>query len=120
VKITGLQMLYGALALIGLPVTWYYNLQPMEISYFAGLYANPASTSFTNDLIVVVSTFLVWSFVEVGRLKMSYVLWGVIFVLTFLVAAACTVPIFMILRERRLLELENEGLIFTLRRQQPE
>ena len=101
-KIAGLQILYGVLAIVGVCVTWYYNLQPMEISYIEGLYANPAASSFTNDLIVVVSAFLVWSFVETRRLKMSYVLWVVGFVLTFVIAAAMTVPLFMLLRERRL------------------
>ena len=101
-KVTGLQILYGVLAIVGACVTWYYNLQPMEISYIEGLYANPAASSFTNDLIVVVSAFLVWSFVETRRLKMSYVLWVVGFVLTFVIAAAMTVPLFMLLRERHL------------------
>jgi|TARA_B110000238_G_scaffold43386_1_gene46664 hypothetical protein len=102
-KITGLQILYGVLAIVGVCVTWYYNLQPMEISYIQGLYANPAASSFTNDLIVVVTAFLVWSFIETRRLKMSYVLWAVGFVLTFVIAAAMTVPLFMLLRERRLI-----------------
>jgi len=106
-KITGLQFLYGALAILGVIVTWYFNLQPMEMSYFAGLYANPASSSFTNDLIVVVFAFLIWSFVETGRLKMSYKLWAVILVLTFVIAAAMTVPLFMLLRERRLIAMEE-------------
>lgn len=101
-KITGLQILYGVLAIVGVCVTWYYNLQPMEISYMDGLYANPAASSFTNDLIVVVASFLVWSFLETRRLKMSYVLWVVGFVLTFVIAAAMTVPLFMLSRERRL------------------
>ena len=76
-----------------------------EISYFAGLYANPAASSFTNDLIVVVAAFFVWSFVETGRLKMSYGLWAAIFVFTFVIAAAMTVPLFMLLRERRLIAM---------------
>jgi uncharacterized membrane protein len=104
-KITGLQILYGVLAIVGVCVTWYYNLQPMEMSYVAGLYANPAASSFTNDLIVVVTAFLIWSFVETGRLKMSYALWAVGFVLTFVIAAAMTVPLFMLLRERRLIAM---------------
>ncbi len=104
-KITGLQILYGVLAIVGVCVTWYYNLQPMEISYIEGLYANPAASSFTNDLIVVVTAFVVWSFVETRRLKMSYVLWVVGFVLTFVIAAAMTVPLFMLLRERRLIAM---------------
>ena len=104
-KITGLQILYGVLTIVGVCVTWYYNLQPMEVSYIEGLYANPAASSFTNDLIVVVAAFIVWSFVETRRLKMSYVLWVVGFVLTFVIAAAMTVPLFMLLRERCLIAM---------------
>jgi len=104
-KISGLQFLYGVLAIIGVIVTWYFNLQPMETSYIAGLYANPAASSFTNDLVVVVIAFLVWSFVETGRLKMSYALWAAIFIFTFVIAAAMTVPLFMLLRERRLIAM---------------
>ncbi len=106
-KITGLQLLYAVLAIVGVCVTWYFNLQPMEVSYFEGLYANPASTSFTNDLLVVVTTFLIWSFIETGRLKMSYGLWVAIFVATFVIAAAMTVPLFMLLRERRLIDMAS-------------
>jgi len=36
---------------------------------------------------------------------MSYVLWAVGFVLTFVIAAAMTVPLFMLLRERRLIAM---------------
>ena len=104
-KITGLQFVYGVLAIIGVVVTWYFNLQPMETSYIAGLYANPAASSFTNDLIVVVTAFLVWSFVETRRLNMSYGLWIAVFIFTFVIAAAMTVPLFMLLRERRLIEM---------------
>jgi len=67
---TGLQVFYFGLAIIGALVTWYFNLQPMEMSYISGVYANPAAASFTNDLIVVVTAFLVWSFVETRRLEM--------------------------------------------------
>lgn len=104
-KITGLQVLYGVLAVVGVCVTWYFNLQPMEMSYIEGLYDNPAASSFTNDLIVVVTAFLVFSFIEMRRLNMSYGLWAVIFVLTLVIAAAMTVPLFMLLRERRLIAM---------------
>ncbi|GJM12505.1 MAG: hypothetical protein DHS20C12_09080 [Pseudohongiella sp.] len=104
-KLSGLQVAYGVLAITGVCVTWYFNLQPMEMSYIEGLYANPAASSFTNDLLVVVTAFLVWSFIETGRLKMSYGLWAAIFVCTFVIAAAMTVPLFLLLRERRLLAL---------------
>lgn len=36
-KITGLQVLYGVLAVVGVCVTWYFNLQPMEMSYIRPL-----------------------------------------------------------------------------------
>ncbi|PCJ24037.1 MAG: hypothetical protein COA96_10530 [SAR86 cluster bacterium] len=102
-KITGLQIFYGLTAIVGLFVTWYFNLQPREIGFIADLYTTSASASITNDLSVVVTTFLVWSFVETGRLKMSYRWWSACFVFTFLIAAASTVPLFMLMRERRLL-----------------
>jgi hypothetical protein len=108
-KITNLQMFYGLLAIVGIIVTWYFNLQPMETSYMSGVYANPAASSFTNDLIVVVIAFLVWSFIEIKRLKMPIWLWPIGFILTFSIAAAMTVPLFMLLRERQLIKIAAEN-----------
>ncbi len=105
-KITGLQVFYGIMSIIGLFVTWYFNLQPRETGFIADLYTTSASASITNDLGVVVTAFLVWSFVETGRLKMSYRFWSALFVFTFLIAAATTVPLFLLMRERRLNMLE--------------
>ncbi len=102
-NLTVLQIVYGLLAIIGLCVTWYFNLQPRETGFIADLYTNSASTSIANDLGIVVMAFLVWSFIEIKRLNMSYWLWAVGFILTFTVAAATTVPLFMLLRERRLI-----------------
>jgi hypothetical protein len=36
---------------------------------------------------------------------MSYALWAAIFIFTFVIAAAMTVPLFMLLRERRLIAM---------------
>jgi len=105
-KITGLQVFYGIMSIIGLFVTWYFNLQPRETGFIADLYTTSASASITNDLGVVVTAFLVWSFVETGRLKMSSRFWSALFVFTFLIAAATTVPLFLLMRERRLNMLE--------------
>ncbi|MDA1371482.1 MAG: DUF2834 domain-containing protein [Proteobacteria bacterium] len=101
-KTTPLQIAYGLLAVIGLFVTWYFNLQPRETSFIADLYTTSASASISNDLFVVVTTFLLWAFVETRRLKISYWFWSACFVFTFLIAAASTVPLFMLYRERRL------------------
>ena len=105
----GLQVFYLVLAITGLFVTWYFNLQSRENSFIIDLYANSASSSIANDLFVVVAAFLVWSFIETGRLKISY--WwrtaSFIFIFTFLIAAAVTVPLYFLLRERQLIALEK-------------
>ena len=106
-KITGLQVFYFVLAIVGLIVTWYFNLQPRESGFIADLYTNSASSSIANDLFVVVAAFLVWSFIETGRLKISYWWWAACFIFTFLVAAATTVPLYLLLRERRLIAIEE-------------
>ena len=108
-KITGLQIFYGVLAVVGFFVTWYYNLQPRENGFIADMYANSASTSIANDLNVVVVMFLVWSFIETSRRKMSRWLWAVGSVLTFIVAAAVTFPLFLLIRERRLNTVEESS-----------
>lgn len=104
-KLTSLQLFYLVMALVGLCATWYFNLQPNDLGFIPGMYANPASSSISNDLMVVVTAFLVWAFVETRRLKMSYWWWGTCLVLTFLIAAACMLPLFLFSRERRLAAL---------------
>lgn len=106
-KTKGLQIVYLVLAIVGLGVTWYFNLQPRETNFIADLYTTSASASITNDLGVVVTAFLVWSFIETGRLKISYWWWAACLVFTFLIAAASTVPLYFLLRERRLAELQS-------------
>jgi len=106
-KIAALQVFYFGLSIIGLFVTWYFNLQPRETNFIVDMYVNSASTSISNDLFVVVITFLAWSFIETGRLKISYRWWTACFIFTFLIAAAVTVPLYLLLRERRLIALKE-------------
>ena len=106
-KAIGLQVFYFVLAIIGLFATWYFNLQARENSFIIDLYPNSASSSIANDLFVVVTVFLVWSFIETGRLKISYWWWTACFIFTFLIAAAVTVPLYFLLRERQLIALER-------------
>lgn len=103
------QTVFGLAALVGIVVTWYYNIQFMEayggfslIQYVADNYVNAASASISNDILVVVFTFLFWSFYEARRLGMRH--WWVYVVLTFAVAIAFAFPLFMLMRERRLAE----------------
>jgi hypothetical protein len=109
-----LQIIYGICAIAGVMFTMYFNiLFIIEYGGFSAMtfivdnYANNASASITNDIIVVVVAFLVWSFVEARRLSMSY--WWVYAVLTFGIAIAFTLPLFLLNRERRLAEISVCG-----------
>lgn len=101
------QAVYASLALIGVVVTWTYNLQFIAErggfsvrEFIAACYANAASTSITNDLLVVVALFLYWSWGEARRLGMRH--WWVYVPLTFGIAIAFAFPLFMCMRERAL------------------
>lgn len=102
------QMVYLALAGIGAAATWYFNLRFMEESggafdaaeFLRGGYANSAASSLTNDLLVALAAFLVWSFAEARRLGMRH--WWVYPALTFGIAFAFAFPLFLFARERRL------------------
>ena len=95
------------LAVIGLLVTWTFNLQFMRETggfdlgeFVRGGYANAASTSLSNDLLTGCVAFLVFSYFEAQRLGMRH--WWVFPVLTFGIAFAFAFPLFLFLRERRL------------------
>ncbi len=70
---------------------------------------NPASQSLSRDLLVGASAVFVWVISESRRLKMRN-LWIVILT-NFLIAFAFAIPLFLFLRERRLVELESKGFI---------
>lgn len=106
------QIVFGITALVGIAVTWYYNIQFMEayggfsvIQYVADNYVNAASASISNDILVVVFTFLFWSFFEARRLGMRR--WWVYVVLTFAIAIAFAFPLFMLMRERRISAMQS-------------
>jgi hypothetical protein len=102
------QIVYLALAGIGAAATWYFNLRFMEESggafsaaeFLRGGYANSAASSLTNDLLVALAAFLVWSFAEARRLGMRH--WWVYPALAFGIAFAFAFPVFLFARDRRL------------------
>ena len=69
---------------------------------------NPAAESLSRDLMISSTAIGIWIFSESRRLKMKH-LWIVIFG-TFTIAFAFSAPLFLLLRERRLYELEKEEL----------
>lgn len=99
------QAVYGGLAIIGVAVTWYFNLQFIVqtggfsvVDFVVACYANAASASITNDLLVMVALFLFWSWQEARRLGMRH--WWLYVPLTFGIAIAFSFPLFMLMRER--------------------
>lgn len=107
-----LQLVYAICAVAGVVLTWYFNIQfTIEhggfslATYINENYVNNASASITNDLLVVVAVFLIWLFVEARRLQIPH--WWLYLILTFVVAIAFTLPLFLLNRERRLAEIAN-------------
>jgi hypothetical protein len=111
-RFTRRQTVYLVLAVIGLCATWFFNLRFMAESgsafdvaaFVRAGYANSASSSLSNDLLVGCTAFLIWSFAEVRRLGMRR--WWVYPVLTFGIAFAFAFPLFLFLRDRRLQSLD--------------
>ncbi len=69
---------------------------------------NPAAQSLSRDLAIGAGSVFVWIIAEARRLKIKH-LWLVI-LSTFTIAFAFAAPLFLYLRERRLLELEKDGV----------
>ena len=95
---------------VGLLATWYFNLAFMAeaggsfdvAEFVAAGYANNASSSLSNDLVIGTVAFLVWSNQEARRLGMRH--WWAYVVITFAVAFAVAFPLFLFMRDRRLSE----------------
>lgn len=98
---------YGVLAVVGLVLTWNYNLAYMRenagfslVGFVQSGFANPAAASLTCDILVVGLAATVWMIVEARRVGVRH---GWVFALLgWVVAMAFAVPLFMAVRERRL------------------
>lgn len=110
-----LAWLYLALAVAGGVLPWLANLDYMRAygsSFDLGLFvqlanANPAAQSLSRDLLVGASAVTIWMVVESRRLQMRH-LWLVL-VSSVTIAFAFAAPLFLFLRERRLLELARQA-----------
>ena len=67
--------------------------------------ANPAAQSISRDLLVGASAILIWIINESKKLEIKN-MW-IVYIGTFLIAFAFSAPFFLFLRERRILEIEN-------------
>lgn len=102
------RVLYLVLALVGLVMTWYYNLQFIQASggmfdlgaYMAATSTNAASQSLSWDLGIACLAGLLWIFLESRRLGLRF--FWVYVLLTFGVAWAFAFPLFLFVRQGRL------------------
>jgi len=102
-----LQKFYLLAAICGIAATWYFNILFMleHGGFSLGLYltenyVNYASASISNDILVVALVFFVWSFNEAKKLGMKN--WWLYVLLTFGVAIAFALPLFLYMRERKM------------------
>ena len=108
--------LYLLLAFSGAILTMLANFSFVEefgpgfdlIKFIQLANVNPAAESLSRDLFVGAGAVSFWIVSESRRLKMKN-LWFVI-ITTFLIAFAFAAPFFLFLRERRLIELKDQGL----------
>jgi hypothetical protein len=99
---------YGASAVIGAIVPWYFNIRHMRESgelltpqaWLVGGFVNALTGSITSDFLIGTIPVLVWMMIEARRLRMPYA-WFYL-VTTFLVAFAFSCPLFLLMREIRL------------------
>tara|TARA_Y100001970_G_C14256611_1_gene875951 strand:+ start:3547 stop:3861 length:315 start_codon:yes stop_codon:yes gene_type:complete len=70
---------------------------------------NPAAESLSRDLLIAFIAFFIWIVNESKKLNIKN-MW-IIYLGTFLIAFAFSAPLFLFLRERRLIEINdlNEG-----------
>ena len=77
-----------------------------DIKYFISLAnANPAAQSISRDLLVGATAVFIWIVNESRKLSIKN-MW-IVYIGTFLIAFAFSAPFFLFLRERRILEIEN-------------
>lgn len=100
--------LYLLLAIFGLVMTWYYNLQFIAESggsfdvmeFIAAGATNAAAQSLSWDLAIACVTGLIWIYFESRRMDLGY--FWVYIILAFCVAFAFAFPLFLFFREGKL------------------
>lgn len=105
---TGRELTYAVLALLGLAVPWYFNLQYAAqggslvdfVGFFSQGFASAVSSSLTTDLVIAYAAFALWAIPESRRIGLAagwlYPLLGLF------VAFAFAFPLFLLMRERHL------------------
>ena len=111
---SALRVTYLLLAIAGVVIPWYFNLQFMEASggafevsaFIKAASANAAASSLGWDLTIACIAGLCLIYAESKRLGMKY--FWVYVLLTFLVAYAFAFPLFLFMRQGKLESLAKE------------
>jgi hypothetical protein len=103
-KVTALQLFWASLALLGLVAVGLTATKVDGAAFLDDVFANPATTTVTVDLLILGVAVVVFIVVEASRLGMRRPwLWAV---LAVPLPGAFLVPLFFVLRERR---IQGEG-----------
>jgi hypothetical protein len=110
------RILYLLLAIAGVVMTWYYNLQFMQESggsfdlaeFMAASSSNAASQSLSWDLAIACLAGLLWIFFESKRLGMRF--FWVYIILAFSVAYAFAFPLFLFMRQGKLETMQKQQI----------
>ncbi len=96
--------LYLILSIVGICYTWYFNIQyfqtvanPSFLNFFRDAKCSLPAQSLGADLTVVVLTFFAFYIPDAIKLKIKF--WWILIPLTFLIAVAFTLPLYLYLRE---------------------
>ena len=100
--------IYLLLAIFGLVMTWYYNLQFIAESggsfdvaeFIAASATNAAARSLSWDLAIACITGLTWIYFESKRMDLGF--FWVYIILAFAVAFAFAFPLFLFVRQGKL------------------
>ncbi|MEG9249817.1 DUF2834 domain-containing protein [Arthrobacter sp. Soc17.1.1.1] len=103
-------MAYAVLSVAGLVGTWYFNLayRGTDGTYLEAWFANPASSSAAVDVVVAALVACIFYGVEGRRLGWRR-RWLLFIPLTFAVALAFALPLFLMLRELQLAREAPDG-----------
>lgn len=108
------RILYLLLALAGVVMTWYYNLQFMQESgstfdigaFIAASAPNAAAKSLSWDLTIACLAGLLWIFFESRRLGLRF--FWVYILLAFGIAYAFAFPLFLFVRQGKLESMQAQ------------
>ena len=110
-----LPWIYLLLTILGAILPWQANLEFMQMNPGGGFdlqtfiqdaNINAASRSLNRDLLIAASAFSIWIITEGRKLQVKG--WWVALIVSFSISFACRGPLFLYLRERKLIEINSE------------